>query len=173
MTFNILAAQRVSCLTQYNRIDDFISFKLRGEKRPVFRQFLVDEFHSSAVFKCFDPVFVLHVRSLTCKVLNDRCGLFRLWPRGSRALDTNVGSKLFVALGFVLLLHAIERFVKERTGWLKHPVALGATEALKARFLNPYLLAWHGWSIGLTLCKREQYLQAETCLKSGRRRPMT
>jgi hypothetical protein len=25
---------------------------------------LVDEFHSSAVYKCFDPVFVSHVRSL-------------------------------------------------------------------------------------------------------------
>ncbi len=171
MTFNIFAAKRVPCFGQYNRIDDFISCKLRGEKRPVFRQFLVDEFHSSAVFKCFDPLFVSHVPSLSRKLLNDRCGLFRLWPRGSRALDTNVSSKFFVALGFVLLLHSIQGFVKERTGRLKHPVALGATEALKVLFLIPYQLAWHGWSIGLTMCKREQYLQAETCLKSGRRGP--
>jgi hypothetical protein len=81
-----------------------------------------------------------------------------------------VSSKLFVALGFVLLLHSIQGFVKERTRRLKHPVALGATEALKVLFLNPYQLAGHGWSIGLTMCKREQYLQARTCLKSGRRR---
>jgi hypothetical protein len=82
-----------------------------------------------------------------------------------------VGSKLLVALGFVLLLHSIQGFVKERTRRLKHPVALGAAEALKALFLNPYQLAWHGWSMGLTMCKKEQYLQAKTCLKGGRRRP--
>ncbi len=41
-----------------------ITFKLRGDKRPVFRQFLVDEFHSSVVFKCFDPLLVWHVRGL-------------------------------------------------------------------------------------------------------------
>ena len=64
MSFDIFTTQRVSCFGQYDRIDDFISFKLRGEKRPVFRQFLVDEFHSSAVFKCFDPLFVSHVRGL-------------------------------------------------------------------------------------------------------------
>src|SRR6266852_3877939 len=60
----LTAAKRVPCFGQYDRIDDFISFKLRGEKRPVFCQFLVDEFHSSAVFKCFNPLFVSHVHSL-------------------------------------------------------------------------------------------------------------
>jgi hypothetical protein len=54
MTFNIFTSQRVSCFGQYYRIDDLITFKLRGDKRPVRGQFLVDEFHSSAVFKCFD-----------------------------------------------------------------------------------------------------------------------
>ncbi len=74
----LTAAKRVPCFGQYDRIDDFISFKLRGEKRPVFCQFLVDEFHSSAVFKCFNPLsssrmFVACSR----KLLNDGCGLFR------------------------------------------------------------------------------------------------
>src|SRR5882762_1667866 len=94
----------------------------------------------------------------TYKVRNDTCGLFSLWPHGSWALDTNVDSKLFVTLGCELLLHSIQGFVKERTGRLKHPVALGPTETLKARFLDPYQLAWHGWSIGPPLCKREKYL---------------
>jgi hypothetical protein len=62
MTFNIFTTQRVSCLGQYDRIDDLIPCKLRGDKRPVFRQFLVNEFHSSAIAKCFDPLFVEHFR---------------------------------------------------------------------------------------------------------------
>jgi hypothetical protein len=41
-------------------------------------------------------------------VRNDRCELFRLWPRGSWVLDTSVGSKLFITLDFVLLLHFIQ-----------------------------------------------------------------
>src|SRR5216683_7993177 len=64
MAFNIFTTKRVSCFGQYDRIDDLITFKLRGDKRPVFRQFLVDEFHSSVVFKCFDPLLVWHVRGL-------------------------------------------------------------------------------------------------------------
>jgi hypothetical protein len=44
----------------------------------------------------------------TCNVLNDLCDLFSLWTRRSSVLETNVGSKLFVTLGFVLLLHCIE-----------------------------------------------------------------
>jgi hypothetical protein len=39
-----------------------MSLNLRGDKCPVFRQFLVDEFHFSAVFQCFDPLFVWHFR---------------------------------------------------------------------------------------------------------------
>src|ERR1700720_4019924 len=62
MAFHIFTTQRVSCFGQYNRIDDFIPFNLCGDKRPVFRQFLVDEFHFSAVCKCFDPLFVWHFR---------------------------------------------------------------------------------------------------------------
>jgi hypothetical protein len=62
MTFNIFTAKRVSCFGQYDRIDDLILCNLRGHKCPVFRQFLVDEFHYSAVFKCFDPLFVWHFR---------------------------------------------------------------------------------------------------------------
>ncbi|MGC1255483.1 MAG: hypothetical protein WA867_08010 [Candidatus Acidiferrales bacterium] len=60
MTFNIFTTQRVSGFGQYDRIDDLIPFNLRGDKCPVFRQFLVDEFHVPAVFKSLDPLFVLH-----------------------------------------------------------------------------------------------------------------
>src|SRR5258708_2286943 len=62
MTFNIFATKGVSCFGQYDRIDDLITFKLRRDKCRVFWQFLVDEFHFSAAFKCFDPLFVWHFR---------------------------------------------------------------------------------------------------------------
>ena len=62
MTFNIFTTKRVSCFGQYDRIDDLITCKLSGDKCPVFQQFLVDEFHFSAVFKCLDPLFVWHFR---------------------------------------------------------------------------------------------------------------
>src|SRR6266404_1511778 len=78
-----------------------------------------------------------------------RCDLFSLWLRGSWVLDTNVGGKLFVTLGFVLLLHIIQRFVKRSARRFKHPVALGATKALKVLLLSPHQLAWHGRSIRL------------------------
>jgi hypothetical protein len=60
MTFNICTTERVSCLCQYDRIDDLIACKLRGNKCPIFRQFLVDEFHFSAVLERLDPLFVWH-----------------------------------------------------------------------------------------------------------------
>jgi hypothetical protein len=62
VAFNILATERDFCVGQQNRIHDLISCKLRGDKCPVFRQFLVDEFHHSAVCKCFDPLLVWHFR---------------------------------------------------------------------------------------------------------------
>jgi len=37
---------------------DLIRPDLRGNKRPVFRQLFVDEFHFSAVVKCFEPADV-------------------------------------------------------------------------------------------------------------------
>jgi len=58
MAFNIFSTQRVSRFGQYDRIDDLITCKLRGDKCSVFRQFLVDEFHVSAICKCLDPLFV-------------------------------------------------------------------------------------------------------------------
>jgi hypothetical protein len=61
-TFNIFSAQWVFGFGQQNRIDDFISRNLRGDERSVVRQFLVNEFHFSAVHKRFDPVFVTHFR---------------------------------------------------------------------------------------------------------------
>jgi len=61
MTFNSFTTK---CFVgQYDRRDDFVAFNLSGDKRPVV-QFLVGEFHSSAVFKCFDPLFVSHFRYL-------------------------------------------------------------------------------------------------------------
>ncbi|OLB31539.1 MAG: hypothetical protein DMG41_35665 [Acidobacteria bacterium] len=68
MAFNIFTTKRVSCFGQYDRIDDLITFKLRGDKRPVVGQFLLDEFHSPAVFKFPDPLFVWHVRSSSGEV---------------------------------------------------------------------------------------------------------
>jgi len=100
--------------------------------------------------------------------LNDRCDLFRLWTRGSRVLGTKVGSKLFVTMGFKRLLHFIPRFANERTRRLKHPVTLGATEALKVSFLNPYPLAWHCRSISLTMCKRERCAAASAAFRGWR-----
>jgi|SRR5450755_3121216 hypothetical protein len=61
MAFDIFTAKRVSCFGQYDRIDDLITRKLRGDKRTVHRQFLVDEFHPSPVCKCFDPLVVWHL----------------------------------------------------------------------------------------------------------------
>ena len=60
MAFNIFTTERVSGFGQYNRIDDLISCKLRGDERPIFRQFLIDELHLPAVIKRFDPLFVWH-----------------------------------------------------------------------------------------------------------------
>jgi hypothetical protein len=63
VTLDFLPVGRVSRLRQYDRINDFVAFKLCGDKRPVFRQFLVSEFHSSAVGKFLDPLVVLHGNS--------------------------------------------------------------------------------------------------------------
>src|SRR6202022_544312 len=62
MTFNIFTTKRISCFGQYDKIDDLITCKLSSDKCAVFRQFLVDEFHFSAVFKCFGPLLVWHFR---------------------------------------------------------------------------------------------------------------
>jgi hypothetical protein len=99
----------------------------------------------------------------TYNVLKDHCNLFRLWARGSWVLDANVGGKLIVTPGLVLLLHLIERSVDERISRLKHPATLGAAEALKVILLDPYQLARHGRSICLTVYKTEQCPEAGTC----------
>jgi hypothetical protein len=59
MTFNFFAIKRVSHFVQHDRIDDPITFNLRSDKRFVLQQFLVGEFHSSAVRKRFDPLVIL------------------------------------------------------------------------------------------------------------------
>src|SRR6266849_3837900 len=81
MTFNIFTTKRISCLGQYDRIDDLIPCKLRGDKRPVFRQFLVDEFHFSAVFKCFDPLLVWHFRTHVRCRRGSGCDYSLVFPR--------------------------------------------------------------------------------------------
>jgi hypothetical protein len=58
MAFNIFTTQQVSYFGQYDQINDLISFKLRCNKCPDHRQFLVDELHPPAVFKRIDPLFV-------------------------------------------------------------------------------------------------------------------
>jgi hypothetical protein len=68
MAFDIFTTKRVSCVGQDDRIDDLITCKLSGDKCAVVRQFLVDEFHFSAVFKCFDPLFVWHFRISSAEI---------------------------------------------------------------------------------------------------------
>jgi hypothetical protein len=69
MTFNFFAIKRVSHFGQHDRIDDPITFNLRSDKRFVLQQFLVGEFHSSAVRKRFDPLVVWHFRFLMIQVV--------------------------------------------------------------------------------------------------------
>jgi len=54
---------------------------------------------------------------------------------------TYVGSKFLVTLGFVLPHHFIKCMANERASRVEHPVAVGATEALKFLALNPNQLA--------------------------------
>src|SRR5271165_753933 len=90
MAFHLFTTKRVSCFGQYDRIDDLITFKLRGEKRPVFRQFLVDEFHFSSVFKFLDPLFIWHVRSSSGEVsVCRKCTLFAAKRFGPNPLTTS------------------------------------------------------------------------------------
>jgi len=63
-----------------------------------------------------------------------------------------VGSKLFVTLGLVLLLHFIQRFANDRTRRIKQPVTLGATKTLTVLVLNPSQPTPHGHSIGVAAC---------------------
>jgi hypothetical protein len=64
---NIFTTKRVCCFGQYDRIDDLAPLNLCGDKRAVVYQFLVDEFHFSAVFESFDPLVVLHLPNLASR----------------------------------------------------------------------------------------------------------
>src|SRR6478672_12670257 len=55
MSFNFFMTKRVFRVGQYDGIDDFVAFHLSGKKRPL-GQFLVGEFHSSAICKRFNPL---------------------------------------------------------------------------------------------------------------------
>jgi len=51
MAFNIFTTKRVFCFGQHHRIDNLITGNLRGDKRTHHQQFLVREFHFSALYK--------------------------------------------------------------------------------------------------------------------------
>ena len=53
--FQLLRTERVFRIAQYDGVNDFIPFDLSGEKRALV-QFLVGEFHSSAICKRSDPL---------------------------------------------------------------------------------------------------------------------
>ena len=55
MSFNFFMTKRVLRVGQYDGIHDFVAFDLSGEKRPLV-QFLVGEFHSSAICKRLNPL---------------------------------------------------------------------------------------------------------------------
>src|ERR1039458_6252455 len=95
MAFDILATQRVSCVGQYDRIDDLIPCVLRGNERPVSRQFLVREFHFPAVVKCFDPIFIPHARTPSYEV--KECLEYTFF--GSRKCGSGIISRITGHLG--------------------------------------------------------------------------
>jgi hypothetical protein len=55
MSFNFFMTKRVFRVGQYDGIHDFVAFDLSGKKRPL-GQFLVGEFHSSAIRQRFNPL---------------------------------------------------------------------------------------------------------------------
>src|SRR6266849_10663559 len=114
MAFNIFTTKRVSCFGQYYRIDDLITCKLRGDKRPVFRQFLVDEFHFPAVFKFLDPLFVWHVRSSSGEV--SVCRKYTLF--GARNCGSGMRSRVISAFGGVAVVYRVGHAVSDRDGSL-------------------------------------------------------
>src|SRR5260370_14000134 len=110
----MVSTHRVSCCCQYDRIVDRIPFNLRCDKCPVFRQFLVDEFHLPAVFKFLDPLFVWHVCSPSSEV-QDECLTPSRWLSSlivafdvfSFFGNLNVSTLFDIPLGYpVRLVHA-------------------------------------------------------------------
>jgi len=55
MSFDFFPTKRVFRVVQYDGIDHFVAFDLSGEKRLLV-QFLVGEFHSSAISERFNPL---------------------------------------------------------------------------------------------------------------------
>ena len=58
--------------------------------------------------------------------------------------DAGVCREMFIPLVFKIPNHLNKRTARERTRRLEFPIALGATEALKTRGLDPHWLPWHG-----------------------------
>jgi hypothetical protein len=72
--------------------------KLRGDKRPVRRQFLVDALHTSAVCEGFDPFLVRHFRTSSAKISGvKKLGKSSVWIyRNAQARVQVTGSKAFL-----------------------------------------------------------------------------
>lgn len=66
-----------------------------------------------------------------------------LWIDRLLKVGTGVGGELFVALGFVSLLHLVKRRADEGTSRMEYPLTLGASEPHKVRALNPDQTARH------------------------------
>ena len=84
-------------------------------------------------------------------------GSFRLpnSTSGPSVVDTSMGSKLFITLGFVIPFHFIKRIADKRTKGLELPATLGATEALKILFLNPFQCALHCRIVSPAVCLKQ------------------
>ena len=121
---------------------------------------------------CGNLVNLRVVATLENKCSEKRPALFRLWLFGSWMLCAEVGSKLFVTMFFVMLLHFIERGTGECTRRLKLPVTLGAAETLKILALNPFQTAWHLRTISSRCAKQHTAIlpACNGCLTESRSR---
>ena len=59
--FDLFTTQLCFCYVQQDRVYDFVTCNLSGEKRDGYH-FVVTEFHLSAVCKCSNPLVVWHFR---------------------------------------------------------------------------------------------------------------
>jgi hypothetical protein len=172
MAFNIFTTKRVSCFGQYDRIDDLITFKLRGDKCPVFWQCLAAEFHSSTVIKRFDPLFVSHIRSLYLQRSQKTAATYPvIGPRLSGAWRKRPANSMWRRASHCCFISssdlapsAVEVF-NTRSTRSHHSPEGPASQSI------PACVAWPHYS--RTMCKREQSPGDGTCLKSGQRCPMS
>ena len=144
MVFNIFTTKRVSDFVQYDRIDDLIALKLRRDERPDLRQFLVNEFHFSAVRKCLDPLFVSHSRISSVEISVSR--LYALLGQKSEFDGTDaplrptlrqdkVGLRgKTILFSVVILMAAVAGGAQFFLGYWRALIASVATEPLSEKF---------------------------------------